>query len=554
MVQEYIAPNIKCVPPELTEREAIRALAGEAAGLLDGARAPTREALEVAGAGVLRRLGLPERYLGYAMVAVSNARWQAHFASVPFGRRLFLLPRCLSHSTDCAGCYDAEGLHCAGCGACAIDVLRARAAALGYQVVVAEGTTSVVMRILEGQADALLGVACLDSLEKTFTRVAELGIPHLAIPLLTDGCEDTTADIDEILALLELHSEEALQAPRGCLPLLRETVRAFADEELPTLLAPYLPATDDDAFSLLRATDDIALDWLRQGGKRLRPFLTIAGYAVARHGEQAMRGDTDIAALIPTAVKRLALAIEALHKASLVHDDIEDDDAFRYGCRTLHQTYGIAPAINVGDYLVGLGYRLIAGEAPTLGMECVADILNCLSAAHLELCRGQGAELLWSRQPTQLHPRDVLAMYALKTAPAFEVALYAGLRAAGAEIDRAQLKRLAIYLGEGYQIRNDLDDWRDDQHNKVEAGGDARQARPTLLRAFALEAGGERALVGLTATFAIRDLYRELGAFTRAEQLLARLRARALEQAGTLGTPALNELLQSLVRIILPEG
>ena len=55
-------------------------------------------------------------------------------------------------------------------------------------------------------------------------------------------------------------------------------------------------------------------------------------------------------AQIPDAVKRMALAIEIFHKASLVHDDIEDDDAVRYGRPTLHQKYGLATAINVGDY------------------------------------------------------------------------------------------------------------------------------------------------------------------------------------------------------------
>ena len=61
----------------------------------------------------------------------------------------------------------------------------------------------------------------------------------------------------------------------------------------------------------------------------------------------------------------MALAIEALHKASLVHDDIEDDDEFRYGRPTLHRVHGVAQAVNVGDFLIGLGYRLIAGEMGT---------------------------------------------------------------------------------------------------------------------------------------------------------------------------------------------
>ena len=56
---------------------------------------------------------------------------------------------------------------------------------------------------------------------------------------------------------------------------------------------------------------------------------------------------------------RVAMAIEAFHKASLVHDDIQDDDLFRYGRETLHRSEGLGPAINIGDYLIGLGYRLV---------------------------------------------------------------------------------------------------------------------------------------------------------------------------------------------------
>ena len=51
-------------------------------------------------------------------------------------------------------------------------------------------------------------------------------------------------------------------------------------------------------------------------------------------------------------------------------------------------------AINVGDYLIGLGYRLVSREAATLGPDACADILDCLADAHMKLSEGQGAELL----------------------------------------------------------------------------------------------------------------------------------------------------------------
>ena len=66
-------------------------------------------------------------------------------------------------------------------------------------------------------------------------------------------------------------------------------------------------------------------------------------------------------------VRRAAISIESFHKASLVHDDIQDGDEFRYGQPTLHIAHGVPTAINVGDYLIGLGYRLVSRDTERAG-------------------------------------------------------------------------------------------------------------------------------------------------------------------------------------------
>ena len=55
-----------------------------------------------------------------------------------------------------------------------------------------------------------------------------------------------------------------------------------------------------------------------------------------------------------------ALAVECFHKASLVHDDIEDGDELRDGVETLFVRETLPVALNVGDYLLGLGYRILS--------------------------------------------------------------------------------------------------------------------------------------------------------------------------------------------------
>ncbi len=557
--------DIKLVPQDADQRGRIRESAAAVARDLPRCCPPPRDRLAEFGARVLASLGLPLDYLGFAMVALSNAFWREQFEAVPLDRRLLLLPKCLRDPDACRASFDSVGLHCAGCGACTIGELIARAEELGYEVIVAEGTSSVIMKVLDGEADAILGVACLDSLDESFEPILELGVPNQAVPLLRDGCERTETEPGLIAELLTASRAHAAAVTRSAVPLVRETRSIFAPAALDDVLRPQvcsdaLAAGPDAAQAEpMAATEAIAIDWLRCGGKRLRPFVTVAADALGRHGVAALRSDADAAAMVTAPVRALAVAIEALHKASLAHDDIADDDEFRYGRPTLHRDHGLGMAVNVGDWLVGLGYRLIAAQADALGGDCVADILARLSAAQLALCRGQGAELAWTTRPRgALRPVDALAIGALKTAPAFEVALYAGLRSSGADFDEALLSRFSTYLGEAYQVLNDLEDWRSDGANKVALGQDVLAGRPTMLRALALEAGAwdrmaSAAEAGDSAAVvrAVRALYDEVGAFDQARELVRRLRERCLAMADEARPAALGELLRFLVRTIL---
>ena len=563
--------DTKRVPQSPEVRERIRAAARRATAGLPRHRPFRRDALETLARDVLRRAGLDEDFLGFAMVSVSNEFWREQFLAIPCTRRFLLLPHCLRDSERCQGTYDAVGLHCVGCGACELAALKQEAASLGYKVLIAEGTPAVVEIVLSGGADAILGVACLDSLEKAFGRLVDLGIPHVALPLLVDGCRDTVAELDVVRHWLRAHRGPTCARTRSYVPLLRAGEAIFGDGSLDAVLAGHvnLDHAHAEASTLgpMVGTEALAVDWLRCGGKRFRPFITLASYAALVHGTGALDPTADLTASFPLAVQRAAVAIEALHKASLVHDDIEDDDLFRYGRRTLHRSHGVATAINVGDYLVGLGYRLAASTREEFGTACSADMVARLSEAHQRLCRGQGAELLWrGRSPEVMRPLDLLSVYALKTAPAFEAAMYCGVRMAlaqqGSPDEATDLRPFARYLGVAYQVLNDLKDWDRDDQDKIVAGQDSLAARPTVLLAFALDAGDDASNAELldivaddtpeqTKLHRLRDIYLARGVFDKADRLVQKYRERARAEADASGPPELRELMHFVVETIL---
>jgi geranylgeranyl pyrophosphate synthase len=564
---------LKVVPAARLDRERIRRRAAEAASRWEGSRSLARHRLESQARSILGELGLPEAHLGWSMVALASALWREQIETIPYDRRLLLLPHCLRDSAACQGEYDHRGLLCRDCGACRLSEFRRLAGEKGYQVLIAEGSPAVIDLILRGEVDAILGAACLNSLEKVFGKILLAGIPCMAVPLLHNTCRDTRTDEDWVREMIETPYRAGTAPMQGYVHLLRAARRMFEPRELERLLGESAgggrgaqgngrPAA---ALDPLAAARTIAHDFLVRGGKHVRPFVTLAAFDAMRGGRAAGPDGAFWAARLPDPVRRIALAIEVFHKASLVHDDIEDDDPFRYGQPTLHRKHGTPAAINVGDYLIGLGYRLVASQRQWLPTEAVADVLGRLGEAHTRLCEGQGAELAWrAARDKPLAPLEVLKVYALKTAPAFDAALVAGLRLAGpVAADREAVARFARHLGVGYQILNDLEDGETEQPNKRTADGDVLGRRPTVLWAFALEnldPQGRHELETLSAAPAaeagghvdrVRALYRRAGVYEQARALVAKHRQRAREIAAAIGPPPLRQLLDYLADTVL---
>lgn len=559
--------------PNSKTREEILSRIGFSLKTLKKQDALSRDGLEQASRELLRAARLPESYLGWTMVVLWSEFWREQIAAVPLSRRLLLLPdpQTLTPSQETSntkGTTTSPPLD-------PIVRLGQAAQSAGYQVHLAGDSSSAMNAIVCGEADAILGAAPLDMLELAIEPLLAAGIPCMAVPLpanLTSAADLDEAALRDLIQIPASAGNAHLATPSSIKPrsyveLLREARRMFTLEQLQILLPRKNPAVGSPSYTKcldpLAGTALIAEQFLAQGGKHSRPFIVMAVYDALTGGRATGSDGAAWVAQLSPAIKRVAMSIETFHKASLVHDDIEDDDQFRYGQPTLHRQYGTPTAINVGDYLIGLGYRLVSCEIGALGPEVVADILDRLAQAHLRLCQGQGAELLWRDAGDKaLTPAEALEIYALKTSPAFEAALFSGLRLAGpVEQYIEPIQEYARQLGVAFQILNDLGDWRGDDHNKLLAAGDVTGGRPTVLWALALEGLDDAGraelkkissgLIDHAAVDRIRQLYERAGVFARADQLVNDGRRAAQAIADAINPPELRRLLRYLIETVL---
>jgi len=390
-------------------------------------------------------------------------------------------------------------------------------------VLVAEGSAIVMAMIQTGRIDAIVGVSCLSVLERAFPYMEAAAIPGIAIPLLQDDCKDTTVDLDWVWDVIHLTSDDKTR--RLDLDSLRGEVETW-----------FTPEALDDIFGATPdgATESIARQWLGKAGKRWRPFLTVCAY-------QSLQ--TDPEATLPADLRKVAVAIECFHKASLIHDDIEDGDATRYGEKTLHAEYGVPVALNVGDLLIGEGYRLIAEcGAPAAAK---AEMIRIAAAGHRSLCLGQGAELCWTRNPEPLQVLQVIDIFRKKTAPAFEVALRLGAIYGGADPSlHATLTRYSDALGIAYQIRDDLEDLDLDRPSLPmavafeRAKGDDRKL---------IESAWRRELPDEQSRERVRELIASAGAAERCRTLLESYKEHAIRSLPELRNASLKGLLRRVL-------
>lgn len=421
---------------------------------------------------LVEKNGWDEKYAAFTMVCCGNAIWRNVVGSIPYNRRVLMLPQCLRNSRLCKAESDELGLLCRECGECNISFFIQEAEKLGYEVLVTDGTTITAQLIESGTIDAVIGVGCIEVLQKLFISVGKYSVPGIGIPLLTCGCKDTLADLEwireEILNLKETTEFHLLNFNQ-----VRAKIDSIFNENT---LSDILGYNSDK-------TENIALKSFLLGGNRFRPFLAMLGYEAYCKSHN------------PSIANRIAVSVECFHKASLIHDDIEDNDDTRYGKETIHAEYGIPIAINTGDLLIGEGYRLIAESE--LAPEIIRDSMLIVSRGHHALSIGQGAELYSTKHGIVLSVDDTLKVFENKTSAAFKVTLLLGATVGGADKESLKiLDQFSHYIGIAYQIKDDLSDY-------LGENGDIEISRFSILRSLLFEKLSEKEKQKLLNSFEI---------------------------------------------------
>jgi len=221
-------------------------------------------------------------------------------------------------------------------------------------------------------------------------------------------------------------------------------------------------------------------------GARIRPRLCLAVAAAC--------GDDQ-----PALADAAAIALEVLHCASLVHDDLPcfDDAPTRRGKPSVHAAFGEPLAVLAGDALIVLAFQAI-GRAGAMAPERLAGLIGIVGdsvGAPRGICAGQA----WECEPAC----DLSEYHRQKTGALFAAAAMAGAVAAGA--NGSPWSRLGECLGEAYQVADDLRDALEDESVMGKpAGRDAALGRPSVVAALGV--GGAAARLGALAAEAVASI------------------------------------------------
>jgi octaprenyl-diphosphate synthase len=218
----------------------------------------------------------------------------------------------------------------------------------------------------------------------------------------------------------------------------------------------------------------------------------------------------------------VAAAIEMVHSASLLHDDVLDEASLRRHADSANVRWGNRAAILFGDFLLASAFRLVAESGDPKAYTAIARAIQ-------SLCHGEAMQDSLGREPRGITPDIALAVAERKTASFIAVSCRCGhLLGGGGEDAAAALGEFGRRFGVAYQITDDLVDLVGDENAEGKSlGSDLRNGRPTLPLALLIRDAGEQALILLPprdreAVAELTGLMRRRGAIAEAAREAAR--------------------------------
>jgi geranylgeranyl diphosphate synthase, type II len=230
-------------------------------------------------------------------------------------------------------------------------------------------------------------------------------------------------------------------------------------------LSAYLPSKEPRRYLY-----ELVAEYPSRGGKMMRPALCIA--AARAFGAPVKHA------------LRTAVAIELLHNALLIHDDIEDESEERRSLPTLHMMHGVPLAINAGDTMTLMSLRPLIENADILGLRLTMRIIEDMERMARESAEGQAIDIGWRRDNViDLNVDDYLAMVLKKTcwlATIYPIRVGAMI-GMGSDRDLDRFLFFGFLLGAAFQIQDDLLNLVGDHTYGKELNGDLLEGKRTLM-------------------------------------------------------------------------
>ena len=236
-------------------------------------------------------------------------------------------------------------------------------------------------------------------------------------------------------------------------------------EKIDKLLKEVIPVDKDNYLS------EPIWHHMSTGGKRIRPAICLITC-------EALGGN-------PENAVHFALAVEILHNMFLLHDDIEDGDTVRRDKPTVWVKYGIANAINAGDYLLGIAYRCILSSPNPI--ETKIKLLDVFTLTYEKTVEGQALDIN-ARGAKDFTVEKYMKTVELKTGYYLACGMVGGVVLSGNHNDNLDtIWELGKNMGPAFQIKDDLIDLTHGKGRGGVIGSDISEGKASFPYAYTMD-------------------------------------------------------------------